>query len=434
MGPPTFLGGGVRFSAVLGLICTAVFLLSGAASSSADSGNDVPVARIPLEVVVDAQGTAYVGHYACCGGVSVLPAGASAPSRVIAVGYQVSGLAVAPDGTVYAEGWNAVANHEQIGVVLKGASEVARAIPLPAGAHLIAAGPDGTVFVPNYAPGTVSVIPAGASAPVREVAVGKGPREIAVGKDGTAYVTNQEGGTVSVISPGASASRTIRVSANPDRTDSPHGIAVGPDGSVFVTDITANEIAVIKPAGTTVAYRIPVANSPKEVAVGPDGTVYALSESQGLAVIRPDEKTATLLPTDHNPGHVAAEPDGSAIVTNTEDSSVTVFPTALTHPGAESAAAPAVGAPVPSAGPASDSSSGAPDGNASAALLPGVFGGAAAAMLLGAALVIATGRRRRRRSTAGFPDPLPEHPQGSAAAQPALMPEGPRPRPGDGRG
>ena len=255
---------------------TAVLFL-GAAPAVGAPAEILDVGGTPLGVVVGSDGTAYVGDYGA-GGIRVIPPGASRPSRTLSTGINVSGIALAPDGTLYAAAQDSATGEAVVGVIPPGAAGVVRSIPVSDGNHLIAAGPDGTVFVPNPSEGTVSVIAPNGSAVDRIVTVGAGPVEVAVTKDGTAFVTNQYGGTVSVIPAGANTvSRTIQVSSTPGRTENPHGIAAGPDGTIYVTNISSNDVAVIKPGADTVAYRIYVPGGPTEAAVGPDGTLYVAS-------------------------------------------------------------------------------------------------------------------------------------------------------------
>ncbi|QCO98208.1 hypothetical protein FCN77_11485 [Arthrobacter sp. 24S4-2] len=349
-------------------------------------------------MVVDADGTAYIGDYSSGGGVSVLPPGADKPSRTLTTGYGAAGMALSADGTLYVERWDFAKQQETMGVIPKGSSGVTRTIALTRGAHLIAAAPDGTVFVPNPDLGTVSVIPPGADAPAREIVVGGNPREVAVAKDGIAYVTNQNDGTVSVIPAGASSvSRTIQVSSTPGRTSDPHGIAVGPDGTVYVTNITANDVAVIKPGDATVAYRVAVPGGPKEVVVGPDGTVYVLYMANGLSVIRPGGTSVSLgLPTGQDPGHLALEPDGSVLVTNTTAKSVTVFASQVLHaPQPPQSNVQGTRLQVEEPGPPAQ----APSDNAGDgfwASIPVVLGAVVAAVLMGAAAMVLTARRSNR--------------------------------------
>jgi DNA-binding beta-propeller fold protein YncE len=146
------------------------------------SGDVVDVGGTPLSVVIDAQGTAYIGDYFLGGGVSVLPSGASKPARTLTTGFSPAGMALSGDGTLFVEGWDFAQQQEKLAVIPKGSSAVARTISLSPGAHLIAAASDGTVFVPNPSVGTVSIIPPGAGAPAREIVVGGNPREVALAR------------------------------------------------------------------------------------------------------------------------------------------------------------------------------------------------------------------------------------------------------------
>lgn len=392
----------MRFTAGVAAGVAGIILLTGGVPAVA-SGDLIYVGREPLSVVIDAEGTAYIGNYSPGGGVSVLPAGAGQPATTLIPGFSPAGMALSGDGTLFVEGWDYTQQQERLAVIPKGSSEVARTIPLSRGAHLIAASPDGTVFVPNPNLGTVSVIPPGAGAPAYAITVGGNPKEVAVAKDGTAYVTNQNDGTVSVIPQGAGrVSRTIDVSPNPGQTGNPHGIAVGPDGAVYVTNITTNDVAVIKPGDSAVAYRVAVPGGPKEVAVGIDSTVYVLYEANGLSVIKPGGTNVSLgLPTGKNPGHLAIAPNGSVIVTNTADASVTVFPAQdLRVSGPPVTTAQAEQPEVKEAGPTAQATSGN-DGTDIGFDVPLFFGVLAAAMLLGAAALVLAAGRRHRSQTAG---------------------------------
>ncbi|WP_308928917.1 YncE family protein [Arthrobacter sp. SLBN-112] len=311
-------------------------------------------------------------------------------------GVNPKGMALSADGTLFVEGSALDDQQEKLVVIPKGSSAVARTITLSADAHLIAAGADGTVFVPNPFLGTVSVIPPGADAPSREVAVGRTPKEVAVAQDGTAYVTNQDSGTVSVIAPGAgTVSRTIDVRKTPDSAGAPHGIAIGPDGTAYVTNITSDDVAVIKAGASAVAYRVPVPGGPKEITVGPDSTVYVLFEASSLSVIAPGETSARRgQPTLRNPGHLALAPNGSVLVTNTADKSVSVFPAQdLSIPALAAVKAQAVQAQTKTTDPTAQASSDHTGTNMS--YLPVIVGTVGAAILIGAAALILASRRRR---------------------------------------
>ncbi|WP_052207027.1 beta-propeller fold lactonase family protein [Sinomonas humi] len=393
----------MRFSQVLGLVLTGALLLLGAGPSSASPGDTITRAGwwTPLGVVVGADGTAYIGDLSGKG-VSVVPAGASEPSRILSTNLLTNGLGLSGDGTLYLEGTDPDTRQEQIGVIPKGGDGVTRTIPVSQGAHLIAVASDGTVYVPNYGSGTVSVIPPGADTIAREIAVGAGPREVAIARDGTAYVTNQVAGTVSVIPASAGrVSRTIQVSSAPGRTDNPHGIAVGPDGTVYVTDITANEVAVIRPGGTAVAYRVPV-RYPKEVAVASDGTAYVLSTAQNLSVIRPGGRAiARSAAVSASPGHLAVTPKGSVLVTNPEDQTVSVLGPELLQPIAPTASG------NPSATPQAQAVGSSPQTQSNGGNsrpgdgMPVILGTSALVLLAAAGTVIAVARRRRRPAAHG---------------------------------
>ncbi|WP_461172305.1 YncE family protein [Arthrobacter sp. Z1-9] len=407
-----FGGRCMRFTAGIAVGVAASILLIGAGPSMA-SGDVVDVGGTPLSVVIDAEGTAYIGDYSPGGGVSVLPAGSSKPVRTVMTGFSPAGMALSGDGTLFVEGWDFAQQQEKLAVIPKGSSAVARTIPLSPGAHLIAAATDGTVFVPNPYLGTVSVIPPGAGAPAREIAVGGNPRRVAVAQDGTAYVTNQNDGTVSVIPVGADrVSRTIDVRPTPDRSGDPNGIAVGPDGAVYVSNITANDVAVIKSGDSAVAYRVAVPGGPKEIRVGADGTAYVLYTANGLSVIKPGGTSVSLgLPTGQKPGHLAVAPNGSVIVTNTADKSATVFPAQdlrVSAPPAANAQAepPEIKETGPTAQTTSDNA-----GTSFISNLPAILGTVVAAMLTGAAVLVLAGRRRHRSKVdedAATPEPPAE--------------------------
>jgi YVTN family beta-propeller protein len=375
------------------------------------SGDVVDVGGTPLKVVIDAEGTAYVGNYLPGGGVSVLPSGAGKPSKTLTAGVSPAGMALSADGTLFVEGWDFDQQQEKLVVFPKGSSEVARTIPLAPGAHLIAVAHDGTVFVPNPTLGTVSVIPPGADAPAREVAVGSNPKEVAVAQDGTAYVTNQNDGSVSVIAPGAgTVSRTIDVRKTPGKSGDPHGIAVGPDGAVYVTNITSDDVAVIKPGESAVSYRVPVPGGPKEIAVGPDGTAYVLYQANGLSVIAPGETNVRRgQPTLPAPGHLAIAPNGSVLVTNTAGGSVTVFPSQdLAIPPLSEVTTAAAPTKVAEASPAAQAT---PDNTDTGFLsgLPLIVWAVASVILVGAAALILAVGRRKRPEAAAIPNPAGDH-------------------------
>lgn len=133
----------------------------------------------------------------------------------------------------------------------------------------------------------------------------------------------------------------------------------------------------------------------------PDSTVYVLSEASSLSVIAPGETSVRRgQPTLRNPGHLALAPNGSVLVTNTADKSVSIFPAQdLNIPAVAAVKAQAVQAQTKATDPSGQATS---DKTGSGVMfnLPVIVGTVAAAMLIGAAALILAGRRRRRSEAA----------------------------------
>ena len=392
------------FTAVLGAV-----LCFGSAPAMAAPDEAIHIDGTPVRAVIAADGTAFLGNYGQGGGIFVVPSAATSPSRTISTGgHRVTGLALAPDGTLYVALVDDAPDQDAVGVIPVGAAIVERSIAVPAGRHPLAAGPDGSVYVANSAGNTVSVIAPDGTAVDRTIEVGAGPAEIAVAKDGTAFVSNQIAGTVSVIPDGAdTVTRTIELVSDTGTSEEPHGIAVGSDGTVYVANIKSSEVAVIKPGADTAADRIYVGGGPQDVAFAPDGSLYVTSLlTQELSVIRPHtNEVGSSIPTDGGPGHLAVAPNGSVIVISPGSApgggSVVRYSTAAlaAKPQASTeAATPASGAAVATATAASpnrEPADGSPSG------LPAVAGWLAAAFVAAAAWSVVKGRRRKARSAAG---------------------------------
>ncbi|NQD89571.1 hypothetical protein HP499_17445 [Paenarthrobacter sp. CM16] len=395
------------FTAVLGAV-----LCFGSAPAVAAPNEAIHIDGTPVRAVIAADGTALLGNYGQGGGVFVVPSGATSPSRTISTGgHRVTGLALAPDGTLYVALVDDAPDQDTVGVIQADAAIVERTIPVPTGRHPLAAGPDGSVYVANSTGNTVSVIAPNGTAVDRTVEVGAGPAEIAVAKDGTAFVSNQTAGTVSVIPAGAdTVTRTIELVSDAGTSKEPHGIAVGPDGNVYVANIKSSDVAVIKPGADTAASRIYVGGGPQDVAFAPDGSLYVTSLlTQELSVIRPHaNEVGSAIPTDGGPGHLAVAPDGSVIVISPGSapgggSVVRYSSAALANPqGSTEAAASASGAGAATAmatSPDREATTQPAAGSQSA--LPAVAGGVAAAFVAVAAWSLVKGRRRKARSAAG---------------------------------
>ena len=250
----------------------------------------------PYDVAVAADDTVYVADSSndriraiSPDGVVTTLAGSGTPGFADGTGtsaqfYRPTGVAVAPDGTIYvADRFN---------------HRIRRVTP--AGVVTTFAG-SGT---PGFADGT------GTTAKFLN------PYGVAVGTDGTVYVADTGNNRVRRITP-SGAVTTLAGSGTWGFSDgtgaaaqfaSPHDVAVAADGTVSVADTANNRIRRITPAGvvTTLAGNGMVGsadgtgttarlNEPYGVAVGPDGTVYvADTYNQRIRRITPDGVTTTL--------------------------------------------------------------------------------------------------------------------------------------------
>ena len=81
------------------LLAPAVVSGPAAADDGTDAGTKIAVGIQPLGIAEGPDGALYISDYQWAGGISVYPAGETAPSRTINAGRFPSSLAMTPDGT-----------------------------------------------------------------------------------------------------------------------------------------------------------------------------------------------------------------------------------------------------------------------------------------------------------------------------------------------
>jgi hypothetical protein len=190
-----------------------------------------PLLLDPFTIAAEPQGTLLVGQLREGGLVRVTPRGRATP---VAASARIEHVTIAPSGTVYAVGTDALLR-------LQGETLVQVTGGLD-GATSAGADAHGNVYVAEYAGWIRKVAPDGT---VTTVA---GTGQEAFSGDG---------------GPAVAAA-----------LDHPHGIAVGPDGSVFVADTENRRIRKID-AATGKISTLSEAGLVVSLAVAPDGIVYA---------------------------------------------------------------------------------------------------------------------------------------------------------------
>lgn len=284
----------------------------------------IEVGSEPVGIAVAPDGPhAYVANSGS-NTVSVIDITNGAVTGTIVVGTAPWGVAIAPDGLrVYVSN----VGSGTVSVIDTAAGTVVATIggfTLPQGLALT---PDGArVYVANSGSATVSVIDTAAGTVTDTIAVGPVPHGVVVGPDGLrAYVTNAAGNTVSVIN---TLSRTVVATIGGFIL--PHGLALTPDGTrLFVANSGGTTLAIIDTATNAISATVTLAHSPQCLAASPDGTlIYATMTSVGmLSVINPSTSTVTHNLTGFDgPFWPATTPDGHDVyVTNNTGGTVTVL-------------------------------------------------------------------------------------------------------------
>ena len=191
-----------------------------------------PLLLDPFTIAAEPQGTLLVGQLGKGDLVRVAPRGRASS---LAPATRIEDVTVAPDGTVYAIGTDALLRLQGNALV-----QVAGGLD---GATSAAADASGNVYVAEYAGWVRKIAPNGTITTI----AGTG-QEAFSGDGGPAVL----GGL-----------------------DHPHGVAVGPDGSIYIADTENRRIRKIDAATGRISTLGEAVGVVVALAVAPDGTVYA---------------------------------------------------------------------------------------------------------------------------------------------------------------
>jgi sugar lactone lactonase YvrE len=248
-----------------------------------------PLLLDPFTIAVEPQGTLLVGQLRNGGLLRLAPGGRG---TTVAAPTRVEHVSIAPNGTVYAVGTDALLR-------LQGNSLVQFAGGLT-GATSAAADASGNVYVAEYAGWVRKVAPDGTVTTVagtgQEAFSGDGgpataaalfhPHGIAVGPDGSIYIADTENRRIRRIDPS-----TGRIS-----TLSEAGLvvclAVAADGTVYAADVARDGVGLggvtsTSPSGVVTRLYTGDANG---VAIAADGTLY-VNVWEKKRILRLDPKT-----------------------------------------------------------------------------------------------------------------------------------------------
>jgi DNA-binding beta-propeller fold protein YncE len=272
-----------------------------------------------------------------------------------------SGVAVAPDGTVYVadSGNNRIQYFDAAGSYLgqwgtQGSGE--GQFNKPSG---VAVAPDGTVYVADGLNDRIQYFDSAGT--YLGLWDGDGsaethfyPTRVAAAPDGTVYVLVSQGSDQRIEhfdAAGTLLGQWGSKRENPRRLGNPTNLTVGTDGTVYVTDALARSIVAFDSAGTFLSTWATGAPSfPVGVAVAPDGKTVYVSDAATHS-IKGFDAAGTSLDTwgsqDHGAGQVASPsgvavgPDGTIYVVDTGTHRIQTFCMAPTGNGDGARATPA---------------------------------------------------------------------------------------------
>ena len=141
---------------------------------------------------------------------------------------------------------------------------------------------------------------------------------------GVIYVSDSAGNDLLVVDGPDVGVLTTFPPAAPDTDSVPDALAAGPDGALYVGEFTGGA----QPRGAARIWRVVPGQPPTlfasgltsitSLAFGPDGSLYATEFAPGDVVRIAPDGTRTLLAAGalHDPGGIAVAPDGAVFVTN----------------------------------------------------------------------------------------------------------------------
>jgi YVTN family beta-propeller protein len=196
----------------------------------------------------------------------------------------ISGLALGPDGSLYA------LNIQTDTLYRLSGPDFARQSSVKTGyrPYGVAFSPDGkTLAVTNWGARSVSLRDPASLRETARIAVGSHPNEMAWSKDGRLFVANSGSNDISVISGGAVV-ETIRTSLDPKAPvgSTPDALALSSDGQrLYVANADNNNVAVVDVSGareSRVLGFIPTGWYPTALAAPADGKQLYVGTGKGM--------------------------------------------------------------------------------------------------------------------------------------------------------
>jgi virginiamycin B lyase len=234
-------------------------------------------------------------------------------------GTEIMGVAVGPDGTVWATAASGgIARIDPAGPV---ATFAPAAAGLPTG---IVVAPDGLVWFSDSARGSISRFD-GAST-FAETLIGSipgpdfradpaAPTELIVGPDNAVWILHLTAGRIGRMTLDTALTSFVLPSG---AASAPTGIALGPDGALWITEAGINKIARMTLDGLISEWPIPSRQAePRAITAGPDGAMWFTEyATDRVGRITPSGKvTEYALPKASQPYGIVAGADDAIWVT-----------------------------------------------------------------------------------------------------------------------
>jgi YVTN family beta-propeller protein len=196
----------------------------------------------------------------------------------------ISGLAMGPDGALYA------LNLQTDTLYRLGGSNFSEQTSAKTGyrPYGIAFSPDGkTVAISNWGDRSVSLLEAGSLREIARLNAGSHPNEMIWAKDGRLFVANSGSNEITVIA-GNAVIETVKTSLDPKALvgSTPDALALSPDGRrLYVANADNNNVAVIDVTHareSRVLGFIPTGWYPTAIAIAPDGKQIFVGTGKGM--------------------------------------------------------------------------------------------------------------------------------------------------------